>query len=149
VRVVIDRLAWVPKADMEPAKEQVLRRQLTVTPRKVGDYPGDAPSPIKLWTETATHYGIPREYYLDNRRDDHEISFEYSMGAKLPSVLPFDGELREEQELHRRYCSGSTGLGQDRVLLLGHCHSERSHVGHRSQGVLDEPVAGAHSAVPA
>jgi len=97
LRVVIDKLAWISKADLEPAKEQVLRRQLTVTPRKVGDYPGDPPSPIKLWVETETHMGIPREYYRENKKDDHEVVYEYTMGAKLPSVLAFEGELREEQ----------------------------------------------------
>jgi superfamily II DNA or RNA helicase len=91
-------MAWVPSSELEPAKEQVLRRQLTVIPRKVGDYPGDAPSPIKLFTETSTHMGIPREYYLENRKSSHEVVFEYTLGAPLPSGLAFDGELREEQQ---------------------------------------------------
>jgi len=98
MKVVIDRLAWVAKADLTPTKLQVIRAQCLVRPRKVGDFPGDPPSPIELWTETETHIGVPREYYLANRRPSHEIEYKYTMGTGLPSPLVFEGELRDDQQ---------------------------------------------------
>ena len=98
MRVVVDRLAWIAKDELSLTQLQAIRHQLLVTPRKVGDFPGDPPEPIKLWTETETHIGVPREYFLSNKKADHEIEWEYTRGAKPPSLLAFDGQLFPEQQ---------------------------------------------------
>ena len=98
MKVVIDRYAWLRLEDLSAVQLQVLKRTLTVVPRKVGDHPGEDPEPILLWRETDTHIGVPREYFLTNRKATHEIEYAYSKGAPWPGDVPFHGKLRDEQE---------------------------------------------------
>lgn len=98
MKVVVDRYAWLPKHEMTITQLQAVRDALLVVPRKVGDHPGEDPKPIPLWEETDTHMGVPREYFLQNRKAHHEIVYQYEQGAAWPYRLSFEGKLRPEQE---------------------------------------------------
>jgi superfamily II DNA or RNA helicase len=97
VKVTVDKYAWIRKEDLTALKLQALKKQCLVTPRKVGDFPGDPPNPIQLWRETPTHIGIPREYFLGHRKPSHDITIATTQGAPWPSPLEFNGEMRPEQ----------------------------------------------------
>ena len=100
MKVVIDSLAWVSKAELTPANLESLRTALTITPRKVGDHPGEDPSPIRLYSENAGSFGMPRQYFLGRRKSGHDVEFRTTEGDKSswPGNLKFSGSLRPEQE---------------------------------------------------
>lgn len=98
MKVTIDRYAWIRKDELTTVQLRVIKEQCTVVPRKVGDHPGDDPSPIQLWRETSTHIGVPRGYFLSQRKPHHEIELAYTTGREWPGDIEFAGELRDEQK---------------------------------------------------
>jgi len=99
LKIVIDSWAWAQKADLTSAQLEALRRALTVTPRKVGDHPGEAPSPISLFSENSAAFGMPRQFFITRRKPAHEVEFRTIEGNKTewPGDMKFVGTLREEQ----------------------------------------------------
>ena len=98
---MIDSWAWVNKSDLGANQLEALRKALTIVPRKVGDHPGDAPSPISLFSETSASFGMPRQFFLKRRKPAHEVEMRVSTGdmSLWPGPLKLvDGfTLREEQ----------------------------------------------------
>lgn len=70
---------------MNAAQLQTLRNELTITPRKLGDYDDDVPRPIKMFQETETEFGVPREYFFRASTKAHDITWDVSQGQ--PMVL--------------------------------------------------------------
>jgi len=98
MKVVLGSWAWIPKAELTRAQIARIREDLTVWPRKVGDYPGDDPEPIYLYVETPELLGVAREYFLSNRSQKHEIDLRVTDGTKHCDFdLEFAGTLRAEQ----------------------------------------------------
>lgn len=99
MKVRIDGWAWLRKSDFTDNQLRLLRAKLTVVPRKVGDHPGDPPSPIRLYREETDYIGVARQYYLANRKPHHEVEFDVTEGRKdlWGGPLSFAGSLREEQ----------------------------------------------------
>lgn len=89
------------KADLGVSALQVLKRKLTIEPKRVGDDEDDA-GPIYLYTETEDKIGVARDYFLQNRRTTHEVEWNVTEGDKStwPGDLVFNPEkkLRGEQE---------------------------------------------------
>lgn len=100
MKVTIDTWAWVSKDDLSLTQLQALKAALTIHPRKVGDHPGEAPGPIKLYVEVGNSIGMAREYYLARRKPEHQVSFETTEGNQELWNGPFifAGELRDEQQ---------------------------------------------------
>jgi superfamily II DNA or RNA helicase len=101
VKVIVGEWAWLPKAELSDQQILTLRRALTIYPKKIGDHPGEAPEPIFLYEDKDNGlFGIPREYFLANKKPNHEIEYRLTEGDKStwPGPLTFQGKLREEQE---------------------------------------------------
>ncbi len=100
MKVVVDAWAWLPKAELTLVQLQGIRHALTIQPRKVGDHPGEAPGPLELFKDEPDRVGIPREYFLANRRPHHEVEFRTTKGdhTRWAGPIAFVGRLREEQE---------------------------------------------------
>jgi superfamily II DNA or RNA helicase len=96
--IIVDSWAWLPKAELTDLQIKALKLNLTVHPRKVGDHPGEPPGPIELFVERGDKIGIPREYFLANRKPGHRYTLNLSEGGEWPSPLKFGGTLRPEQE---------------------------------------------------
>ena len=113
MRVTVDAWAWLPKADLTPLQVQATRAALTIQPSKVGNHPGEAPGPIKLYTETEDRIGIPREYFLA-RRKNHEVEFHVTDGNfdLWAGPLQFSGSLRPEQQKAVGYVTQVLQAGQ-------------------------------------
>lgn len=116
MRVVVDAWAWIPKSELTPLQVQALRAALTIVPTKVGNHPGDPPTPIRLYTETDDCFGVPREYFLQRRRN-HDVVMETTRGNTdlWAGPLAFAGSLREEQTkavdfVETRFKVGQTGM---------------------------------------
>lgn len=101
MKIRVDAWAWLPKNELTLTQLQALRASLTVQPRKVGDFPGEAPGPIKLYTETDTHIGVAREYFSKHKQAHHEPEYHLTEGRKdlWFGDFTFQGQLRAEQEL--------------------------------------------------
>lgn len=99
MKIVVDTYAWANKSDLSPSQLEGLRSALTVTPRKVGDHPGEAPGPIQLFSENAALFGMPRQFFLARRKPAHQVEFRTTEGDKSswPGDLKFAKTLREEQ----------------------------------------------------
>lgn len=103
MKVVVDGWAWLPKSDLTLLALQSIRQALTIIPKQMGGPPDDDEpiEPISLYTETPTHIGVAREYFL-NARGKHEVDFQVSEGDKStwPGPLLFNKEraLRAEQQ---------------------------------------------------
>jgi superfamily II DNA or RNA helicase len=108
LKVRVSGWAELPKADLTEMQLVALKAKLTVYPRKVGDHPGDPPGPIKLFREAETVIGVPREFFLANKRPHHEIEYDLSEGRKdlWPGSLEFKGDLRDEQNLALQTITG-------------------------------------------
>lgn len=81
---------------------QALKHTLTIRPRKVGDHPGEKPKPIEMFVEREDYFGVPREYFLANKRTEHEIELDVTDGdsTRWAGPVSFNKErrLRPEQE---------------------------------------------------
>jgi len=97
MKVVIDRYAWLLKEELTPTQTLSIKEALTIQPRKLGDFPGDDPEPIELWRETDQHLGVPRQFFLNNAKQKHEIIYNYSERETFDEPLEFAGQLRTEQ----------------------------------------------------
>ena len=92
----------MPKSELTELKLQALRARLTINPRKVGDHPGDPPDPIHLYNEEKQGLiGVPRQFFLANKREHHEVEYHLSGGRTdlWAGPLKFEGTLRAEQQL--------------------------------------------------
>jgi len=100
VKVVIDAWAWLPKSELTLVQLQALKHTLTIQPKKVGDHPGDEKDPIELFIDDGERIGIPREYFLGNRKLGHELDLRMTEGdrERWAGSLSFSGSLRDEQE---------------------------------------------------
>jgi superfamily II DNA or RNA helicase len=100
MRVVVDAYAWIPKNELTSKQLLTLKSLLTVIPRKVGDHPGEAPGPLYLYREEGDRIGVPRQFFLDRRKDRHQVEFEVTDGdlARWAGPLHFSGRLRSEQQ---------------------------------------------------
>lgn len=101
MKVRVGGLAWLSKSELTEYQLQQLKRRLTVIPRKVGNYPGDAPQPIFLFEETETHFGMARGYFEEMRRNTHQVEWDLSDGRTdlWKSPGEFHGQLRPEQRM--------------------------------------------------
>jgi superfamily II DNA or RNA helicase len=99
MKVIVDSWAWLDKASLSELQLARLRTTLTVVPRKAPEYPGEDPGPLYLYTETPDLFGVAREYFLANKKPNHEYVLNVSGGDKStwPGDLTFSGKLREEQ----------------------------------------------------
>jgi superfamily II DNA or RNA helicase len=100
MKVIVGEWAWLPRSELSLVQRQALEETLTIRPRKVGDHPGDPPEPIKLFVDSPDSdlFGIPREYFLSNRKPHHEVVYQVTSGGEWPGDVEFRGTLREEQE---------------------------------------------------
>lgn len=101
MKVRIDAYAWLQKADLSVPQLQALKAKLTIVPKKHVDYDdGSDNSPIELFRETDTEIGIAREYFLINRKPEHEIEWAVSEGnlSTWPGAIQTDPKYRPRPE---------------------------------------------------
>lgn len=100
MKVKVDSWAWIPKGELTPMQVSALKASLTVVPRKFSGFPGGEPTPIKLYVEDGPHIGIPRAYFMENRKEHHEIDDRTTLGREdlWDGPLVFAGKLRDSQK---------------------------------------------------
>mgnify|MGYP006274615647 CR=1 FL=1 len=100
MKVVVDTYAWIPTAELTHMQLSALKATLTIHPKKFDGFPGGPPQPIRLYKEREGAIGIPRSYFMENKKDHHEIVDETTLGrADLwGGPLMFTGTLRDSQK---------------------------------------------------
>lgn len=98
--VTVDSWAWLPKKDLTFSQLHMLKKTLTVIPRKMVAQQEEEPKPVYLFQETPTHIAIAREYFNEHRRPDHKVTLNTTLGnSQAPSMGRFTGVLRAEQQM--------------------------------------------------
>lgn len=98
--VTVDSWAWLPKKDLTFSQLHMLKKTLTVIPRKMVAQQEEEPKPVYLFHETPTHIAIAREYFNEHRRPDHKVTLNTTLGnSQAPSMGRFTGVLRAEQQM--------------------------------------------------
>ncbi len=95
MRVTISDWAWLPSKDYPEDKVDSLKDAMTIIPRRTSQHQTEI-VPVKLYREKLGKIGIPREYFLTNRKMHHKIEYAMSNGRVLD--LPFGGTLKEDQQ---------------------------------------------------
>lgn len=94
MRVRVAGMAWLPKSELDYAAVRTMKRALTIHPRKFRSYGEDAPKgPVPCWAETPDEFGIPRAYFFDTAKHEHDVSWEATHGVLMNGV---DCLLRQE-----------------------------------------------------
>lgn len=99
MKVIVDAYAWLPKSELTGKQLVALKEQLTLHPRKVGDHPGEVPGPLPLYYEKGDLIGVPRQYFMERKRDRHDVELNVTDGdlARWAGTIRFGGVLRPEQ----------------------------------------------------
>lgn len=101
MQIEVGGWAWLRAADLSPSQKEYLRRVLTVYPRKIADYDDGDDSPILLYREEDSRFGVAREFFLQKQKSSHDVRLLVSSGDKSHwpgDFPPFNGTLRLEQE---------------------------------------------------
>lgn len=97
MRVIISNMVWLPKKELDEVKLYQLKKSLTLLPKRSGyEKPDDLPKIVEVYRETEEHIGIPRHYYLLNKKAAHQEIFQVSQGQPILAMAPI--MLKPEQE---------------------------------------------------
>jgi superfamily II DNA or RNA helicase len=99
LKVVVDGRAWLLKKDLTREQLESLRNTLTVVPSSSSEQEDD-PVPLPLYVEDKDRIGIPRQYFMERRRDRHDVVMNVTEGdtARWAGPIKFSGKLRPEQQ---------------------------------------------------
>jgi superfamily II DNA or RNA helicase len=101
MKITIDGMAWLPKADLSVDQISWLKKTLTITQQVSREYASRSkPAIVQLWKESEGSIGIPREFFFENltKGKGHEIEYKVSRGLPWPNRLEpelVDGKLPE------------------------------------------------------
>jgi hypothetical protein len=84
--IKVDGYAWIDKAALTPAQLFNLRQALTVQPTSTSEFDNGPPSPVLLYAETGTSFGIPRGFYDQNRKKSIALDIAVSDGAPMQAA---------------------------------------------------------------
>ena len=98
--VVVDSLAWIPTDQLTHMQVAGLKAQLTMKPKKFSGVPGPSPQPYPLYREKPGFIGVPRAFFLDNKKPHHTIIDQTTQGRHdlWDGPLTFAGTLRPDQQ---------------------------------------------------
>ena len=95
MKVFLSDYAWIDKSELPTGGDEQLRKRLTIQPRKTYKNQ-DEPKPILLYAEKDGKIGLPRSYFMERRKLQHDIVRGMSSGRELN--LNFNGTLLEDQQ---------------------------------------------------
>lgn len=93
--VKISDWAWLPLKDYPPHLLGKLKERLTISPRRTSKHQEEI-LPIELYRQRHDSIGIPRTFFLKNKKPTHQIIDEMSYGR--PIDVKFNGTLKDDQQ---------------------------------------------------
>lgn len=93
MQVKVDGRVWLDKRAMEPHQLKNLRDRLTIIPTVHSEFANEPSMPILLYKEDDRSFGVPRGFYLSNRKDEHD---EVCMVSDGQPMTPFETKMRFE-----------------------------------------------------
>lgn len=96
----MDGRAWLPKKDLTLDQLVKLRDTLTIIPARTSEHDDGEPEPLPLYVENEEFIGVPRQYFMERKRDHHEVILKVTEGdfARWGGPVTFTGTLRQEQQ---------------------------------------------------
>lgn len=94
MRVKISDYAWFDASELTRLNIEKLKGALTIKRRRTHRLQDD-PAPVLLYREDGGRFGIPRSFFLEHRRREHQIELCVSNGS--PISVDFVGELTKDQ----------------------------------------------------
>ena len=101
MRVILSGYAWLDADELTDQQKANLRHKLTVYPSRTSEHDNKDPPPISLYAEDDERglFGVPRRFYLENRRATHEEIVNVSEGFRMKdfeSLMRYEGEYAEQ-----------------------------------------------------
>jgi superfamily II DNA or RNA helicase len=100
-------MVWLPKKDADPNLIKHLRKELTIRPKKLGNYGGDdtPPAPIHCYAENAVEFGVPRAWWFSEAQGQYEYVWDVNFGSPidLDTTLRHTGSYAEQQTCIDRF----------------------------------------------
>jgi hypothetical protein len=81
LKPVIGGYVWLDKSALTQANIGNIQRALTIHPRSFSEFSDEEPEPILLFSETEDRIGVPRQFFLENRKKNEEMQVETSVGS--------------------------------------------------------------------
>jgi superfamily II DNA or RNA helicase len=125
--VVIDRMAWIPKASLSDQDMFLLRRELVKTPIKMAEFAGmdEDEKPVVLYEEHGRWFGVPRAYYESVMRSKCSGLTEKPMFCETRSIpdsrmelkgIKLGGTYSEQAEMVRQLSEFFKGGGMGGIF---------------------------------
>ena len=100
MNVVVNGWVWLPKSELTSAQQAKIKKQLTVVPRKMSDFGGKPPAPVRLYADKNGMLGVPRGFFRAKSRRSPEQNLDVSDGSKMNphiiSLMRSDGPYAEQ-----------------------------------------------------
>ena len=93
MQVKVDGRVWLDKRAMEPHQLKNMRDRLTIIPTVHSEFANEPAMPILLYKEDDRSFGVPRGFYLSNRKGEHD---EVCMVSDGQPMAPFATKMRFE-----------------------------------------------------
>jgi len=133
MRAIIDGLVWRPYSELTEHQRAALRSRLTLTPKQTSEHSKEI-KPIHMFVEDdrAQMFGMPREFYAENRKlqldEVLRVSDGAPLSARIRSQITHDGPYAEQgqavdrlvQLLQSRPWGGTTfkaGCGSGKTVV--------------------------------
>lgn len=95
MKVVIDRMAWLPADELSGYQIEMMKDRLTLVPQFIPGYEKENAKPVEMFRDLIDEkglFGIPREFYRANKIRENEEIIQVSTGApiELETRMRFD-----------------------------------------------------------
>jgi intein/homing endonuclease len=135
LKVIISGYVWMPMDEFSSRQLINIRKQLTIHPRKTTDIATkEAPPPIHLFKEDYDRklIGVPREYYRNNSKGEHEEILKVSQGEpmqELETKWTAEGPYVEQETALKVLQASIEGKAWGGMLLNANCAFGKTYTG--------------------
>lgn len=101
MKVEVSGYVWLDASELTDQQKANIRHLLTIYPSRTSEHEKKDPPPIALYCEDDDRnlIGVPRSFYLEKRRGEHEEVVKISDGfpmKKFDSLMSYEGEYAEQ-----------------------------------------------------
>lgn len=97
-KVFISGLAWIDVTDFDLRKIAALKSSLTISPRRTSKHQtAEQLAPIELFVQKESMIGVPREFFMKNRKMEHDTVQRVTPGRKWADSYESAFTLRDDQ----------------------------------------------------
>jgi superfamily II DNA or RNA helicase len=126
MKVVVDRLAWLPIMELTPQSIAVIQERLTLKPRVPAAFKTeeDKDKVIQMWEDGGSFLGVPRSWFIQNSKQVHAIEDMTEIGQQIHLTYsgrndgPYAEQLEAIEEMKESLTYTPSLVGADRPFVL-------------------------------